>query len=82
MQNDFELQVAVRGGAIIVTLPGTQFYARYRKSDVPPWLVATDIRDDPNAPISRFAFHARAWSAANEKAKKLGWIVSVGFGRL
>jgi hypothetical protein len=69
----FDVQVNIRNGAIIVTLRGTQFYARYRKKDRAPWLVATDIRDDPNAPISRFAFHARAWTAANEKARDLGW---------
>jgi len=73
--NDFDVKVDVRGGAIVVTLPGTQFYASYRKKDVAPWLVATDIRDDPNAPISRFAFKARAWTVAIEKARNLGWIV-------
>jgi hypothetical protein len=73
--NDFDVQADVRGGVIVVTLPGTQFYASYRKKDVAPWLVATDIRDDPNAPISRFAFRARAWTEANYEARKLGWIV-------
>ena len=73
--NDFDVKVDVRGGAIVVTLPGTQFYASYRKKDIAPWLVATNLRDDPNAPISRFAFKARAWTVAIEKARNLGWIV-------
>jgi hypothetical protein len=30
--NDAEVQVAVKGGAIVVTSPGTRFYASYRKT--------------------------------------------------
>jgi hypothetical protein len=32
-------------------------------------------RDDKNSPISKWTFRARAWTAANEKARELGWIV-------
>jgi hypothetical protein len=68
------VQVAVKDGAIIVTLPGTSFRVVYRKR-ADPWLLASGISDDPNSPISKFAFGARAWVAANDKARELGWIV-------
>ena len=74
LENDLDVQVAVEDGAIIVTLPGTSFGVAYRK-EAEPWLLASDIRDDPNSPISKFAFSARAWVAANDKARELGWIV-------
>ena len=74
LENDLDVQVAVEDGAIIVTLPGTSFGVVYRK-EAEPWLLASDIRDDPNSPISRFTFRARAWTAANDKARELGWIV-------
>ena len=73
-KNDLDVQVAVKDGAIIVTLPGTSFCVVYRKG-ADPWLLASDIRDDPNSPISKYTFRARAWTAANDKARELGWIV-------
>src|SRR6185369_7997326 len=60
----------------IVTMPGTNYSVTYRKVQSSPWLLASDLRDDPNSPISRHTFRARAWIAANEKARELGWIVS------
>ena len=66
LENDLDVQVAVQDGAIIVTLPGTSFCVVYRKG-ADPWLLASDIRDDPNSPISRFIFRARARTAANDK---------------
>jgi hypothetical protein len=69
-----DVHLAVEDNAIIVTLPGTSFCVAYRKG-AEPWLLASDIRDDPNSPISRFTFRARAWTAANDKARELGWIV-------
>jgi hypothetical protein len=33
------------------------------------------VGDDPNSSISRFTYRARAWVAANDKARELGWIV-------
>ena len=60
----------------IVTMPGTNYSVTYRKVQSSPWLLASDLRDDPNSPISRHTFlRARAWIAANEKARELGWIV-------
>ena len=74
LQNDLDVQVAVEDGEIIVTLPGTSFCVVYRKG-ADPWLLVSDIRDDPNSPISKYTFRARAWVAANDKARELGWIV-------
>ena len=74
LENDLDVQVAVEDGAIIVTLPGTSFCVVYRKG-ADPWLLVSDIRDDPNSPISKYTFRARAWTAANDKARELGWIV-------
>ena len=74
IENDLDVQVAVKDGAIIVTLPGTSFCVVYRKG-ADPWLLVSDIRDDPNSPISKYTFRARAWVAANDKARELGWIV-------
>ena len=74
LKNGLDVQVAVKDGAIVVTLPGTSFCVVYRKG-ADPWLLASDIRDDPNSPISKFTFRARAWIAANNKARELRWIV-------
>jgi hypothetical protein len=74
LENDLDVQVAVEDGAIIVTLPGTSFCVVYRKG-ADPWLLVSNIRDDPNSPISKYTFRARAWTAANDKARELGWIV-------
>jgi len=51
------------------------YSASYRKLHDTPWLVASDIRDDPDSPIRKYTFRARAWTAANDKARELGWIV-------
>ena len=73
-ENELDVHLAVEDNAIIVTLPGTSFCVAYRKG-AEPWLLASDIRDDPNSPISKFTFRARAWIAANNKARELRWIV-------
>jgi hypothetical protein len=69
-----EARVAIVDDAIVVTMPGTSYSVTYHKSDA-PWLVASDIRDDPKSPIGRFTFRAHAWAAANDKARELDWIV-------
>jgi hypothetical protein len=56
-------------------MPGTSYSISYRKLHDTPWLVTTDIRDDPDSPISKHTFRARAWTAANDRARELGWIV-------
>jgi hypothetical protein len=69
------VRVARLDDAIVVTMPGTSYSVTYRKLDSSPWLFASNIRDDPDSPVSRHTFRARAWIAANEKARDLGWIV-------
>jgi len=71
---NLDVQVSVVNDAIVVTMPGTSYSVTYRKRDE-PWLHASDIRDDNDSPISKFTFRARAWTAANDKARELGWIV-------
>jgi hypothetical protein len=72
--NGSDLHVSVMNDAIVVTMPGTSYSVTYHKRSE-PWLHASDIRDDKDSPISKFTFRARAWAAANEKARELGWIV-------
>jgi len=67
--------VVLEGEAIVVTIPGTRYSVTYRKLRNSPWLIASDIRDDSDSAISKFAFRARAWTAANDKARELGCIV-------
>ena len=64
----------VKNGAIVVTMPATRYSVTYRKGDE-PWLLASDIRDDPAYRSYKFTFRARAWTAANNEARELGWIV-------
>ena len=63
------------GDSIVVTMPGTSYSVTYRKLLDSPLLVASDMRDDPDSPINKFTFRARAWIAANDKARELRWIV-------
>jgi hypothetical protein len=67
-----DLHVELRGELIIVSLPGTQFYAIYvMPTTTPrPRLILkrrTDTED--------YELLARAWQTANDKARELGWIV-------
>ena len=75
MDDGFAIHVAVVDDAITVTMPGTSYSVTYRKPGKTPWLVASNIRDDFNSPINQFTFRARAFTAANDKARELGWIV-------
>ena len=56
-------------------MPGTDFLVTYTKPEDTPWLMVTQLKDDPTASIKLAAFLARAWVAANYKARELGWIV-------
>jgi len=73
--HDLRVLVVLDGDTIVVTIPGTSYSVIYRKLDDSPLLVASDMRDDPDSPINKFTFRARAWVAANDKARELGWIV-------
>jgi len=72
--NDLDVHVTVEGEVIVATLPCTTFRIVYRKADE-PWLLASDVRDDPSSSIGKHTFRARAHVAANDKARELGWIV-------
>jgi hypothetical protein len=72
--NGFAIHIAVVDDAITVTMPGTRYSISYRKG-AEPWLVASDRYDDPDFPSRKFTFQARAFTAANDKARELGWIV-------
>ena len=70
-----ELMVDVHGPEISVFVRGTCLKTTYRKGNA-PWLVCTELRaDDPEAILTRDEFRALAWTAANAKAREMGWIV-------
>ena len=64
-----DLNIEVRDDLIIVTQPTTTFQAIYVKPKDEPWIKTAGV------PIGTHEFRARAWSAANGKARELGWIV-------
>ena len=72
-----QLRVEVLGDEIIVILPATSYGITYYKPANSPQLLAKDLRSkvDSGAPITYAEFLARAWQAANAKARELGWIV-------
>jgi hypothetical protein len=55
-------------------LPGTRYSITYRKG-AEPWLLASDIHEDDDFPSRKHTFRARAYTAATDKARELGWIV-------
>jgi hypothetical protein len=71
-----KLDLTVKRGDIIVTLPGTSYAVTYCKPQDCPELVARRIarRDDLRAGMRLSEFLAEAWRCANEKARELGWI--------
>ena len=70
-----ELHVVVATCGIVVTMPGTNFLVIYTKPENTPWLMVTKLKDDQTASLKLAEFLARAWVAANENARELGWIV-------
>jgi hypothetical protein len=70
------LHVELQGRDIVVTMPGTSFRVSDRMSPEAPQLLQSDwVGDDHAAGITRHEFLAQAWTAANDKARELGWIV-------
>ena len=71
-----ELRVEVLGDEIIVILPATSYGVTYFKLGNSPNLVARNClsKFDAGAPMTHVEFLAKAWLAANVKAKELGWI--------
>jgi hypothetical protein len=72
-----QLRIEVMGDEIMVILPATSYGVTYYKPANSPQLLAKDFpsKHDSRAPITFAEFLARAWQAANEKARELGWIV-------
>ena len=65
------------GDEIVVILPATSYGITFFKPAHSPQLLAKDFRSkvDSQASISYSEFLARAWQAANAKARELGWIL-------
>ena len=70
-----DLHLVVASDGIVVTMPGTDFLVIYTKPENTPWLMVTKLEDDRTASIKQAEFLARAWVAANAKARELSWIV-------
>ena len=68
--------VRVAGSKIIVTLPDTNFNVTYERSSDDAALVARSFggRRDEGDQVKLPVFLASAWTAANDKARELGWI--------
>jgi hypothetical protein len=71
-----DIHLDVRGGDIIVDLPGTSYTVTYHKPAVYPQLLAAYLpaNNDPRTALTQAEFLARAWRLANDKARELGWI--------
>jgi hypothetical protein len=72
------LSVEVQGDDLVVSLPGRTYVVTYYRATVFPQQLLTKShsgREDQGAPMTQAEFHARAWKAANAKARELGWIV-------
>ena len=70
------LRVEVQGPFILVALRGTSLRIKFRRQEA-PWLATDEYGpDDPEAMITLNEFRALAWAAANETARRLGWITS------
>jgi hypothetical protein len=68
------LVVEIIDDIIVVTLPGTDFFASYRKRRGAGALAAHFLRDDRHAALPRSEFVARSWRLALAKARELGWV--------
>jgi len=70
-----EIVVEVKGGEILVTMPSTSLSVVYEKTE-DNQLIANSFsaRKDEKRKLSLPKFLALAWTAANEKAKQIGWI--------
>jgi hypothetical protein len=71
-----DIYLDVRGGDIIIDLPGTSYTVTYHKPAVYPQLLAANppAKDDARTGLTQAQFLARAWRLANDKARELGWI--------
>jgi hypothetical protein len=74
---DPKLGIQVMGNNIVVTLRGTSYSVTYYRRKGSRGLFAKHIadKDDPRIPMTGAEFLAKAWKAANDKARALGWSV-------
>ena len=71
-----DIHLDVRGGDIIVDLPGTSYTVTYHKPAISQLLAAyLPGENDPRTQLTQAEFLARAGRLANEKARELDWIV-------
>jgi hypothetical protein len=72
-----DIHLDVRGGDIIVDLPGTSYTVTYHKPAVSHQLLTaySSGENDPRTELTQAEFLARARRLANEKARELDWIV-------
>jgi len=72
-----KVAVRVAGDVLVVTMPGTTFSITYEKTE-DNRLVASSFRArkalDETRKVSFPKFLGLAWTAANAKARELGWI--------
>jgi hypothetical protein len=64
-----EVQCVVRGEELIVSLQSDEFCAVYHKPTNQPQLILKRRTQTDD-----YVILARAWKAANDKARELGWI--------
>jgi hypothetical protein len=72
-----KVSVQVLGPDIIVTMPGTSFRVIYTKTEDDTLIASgftTKKLENEKRQTSFPHFLALAWTAANEKAKEIGWI--------
>jgi hypothetical protein len=79
-----KVAVKVAGDVLVVTMPGTTFSITYEKT-AENKLVASSFRArkglDETRNVSFPKFLGLAWTAANAKARELGWIIDERHGR-
>ena len=69
-----ELDIEVRDDEMIVTLPGTNYVATYYRATARELLAKSSSGQESDGAMTQ-AGSGRAWKAANDKARELGWIV-------
>ena len=79
MTDNHGLQVEMRDGEIVVTLPHTRFAVSYYKLANDPRVYLNiqsfPTQQDRDVGITAEEFLAAAWELAHLKARELGWIV-------
>jgi len=67
-----DLSIQLIQNEIIVTMSGTGYSVSYRKDDKSPLLFAGKGKNI----LAKVQFWAKAWKAAHEKARTVGWLNS------